>query len=109
MKYFRPIAFILGIFALGQTIQAGSICAILFEHANFGGETYIIYNPDANTSFVGDWWNDKVSSVSVMPNCRITLFEHPNFGGNTINLYGYNSFAGDYWDEKASSFACHCN
>lgn len=95
--------------AISQTAQAGDICAVLFEHANYGGANYVVYNPNANTSYVGDWWNDKVSSVSVLPGCHITLFEHANFGGDTTSIYDNTSYVGNWWNDKASSFACHCN
>lgn len=94
---------------LAKNLSANDTCAILFEHANYGGAEYVINKNSANVSWVGNWWNDKVSSAVVMPGCHLTLFEHVNYGGGLSTYDGSESWVGDYWNDKASSFVCYCN
>lgn len=105
----RSAAALLALFAFAHTAQAGDICAVLFQHKDYGGANYVVYNEDANASYVGDWWNDKISSVSVMPNCSLTLFEHDYFSGAHVVYRGYVDYVGRWWNDRASSYTCYCD
>jgi len=62
------------------------LCAILYQHSNFGGRPYRFFkkNPFSNSVAWFGWSrNDYFSSVLVMPHCSFTGFEHGNYGGNS--------------------------
>ena len=55
---------------------------VLFEHRGFGGA-------ERRTNFsyiwVGDWWNDKISSIVVVSGTW-RFFEHRDYGGRSWDL-----------------------
>lgn len=40
---------------------------------------------EESVDYVGDDWNDKISSVSVEPNCRLRVWEHAGQTGNSAS------------------------
>ncbi|GMO12951.1 MULTISPECIES: beta/gamma crystallin-related protein [unclassified Bradyrhizobium] len=52
---------------------------VIYEHANWGGASA---QTSLNWNYVGDWWNDKISSIVVLGG-HWRLFEHTNFGGQS--------------------------
>ena len=68
-----------------QSAPAGTIHlaeVVLFEHRGFGGAEW---RTNLSYSYVGDFWNDKVSSIVVV--CGIwQFFEHRDFGGRVWQL-----------------------
>lgn len=108
-NFLTTIIFALALSMFSQIAQAGSICAILFEHENFAGAEYIVNNGEnADVDYVGDGWNDRISSAVVMPNCKIALFEHANHEGSSLTLWGNHSYVGNRWNDRISSFTCTC-
>jgi Beta/Gamma crystallin len=53
----------------------------IFEHIDFGGHTAIT---SLNWYYVGDWWNDKISSLVVI--------------SGTWRFYEHWHYEGRYWD-----------
>ncbi|MDM5215065.1 beta/gamma crystallin domain-containing protein [Peribacillus sp. NJ4] len=56
-----------------------------FEHINETGLSFTI-NSGNNLPFLGDFWNDRLSSVRVAPRTVVLLYEHRDFGGRNISL-----------------------
>ncbi|WP_142950242.1 beta/gamma crystallin domain-containing protein [Bacillus thuringiensis] len=59
-----------------------------YEHINGEGASFSIYSGEYKP-FVGNWWNDKISSVLVAPRTLVILYEHINFTGRKKNLFNY--------------------
>ena len=50
---------------------------VVYEHARYGG---VEWRTNLNHPYVGDWWNDKISSIIVVSGAW-RFFEHANYGG----------------------------
>ncbi|MCA1048134.1 peptidase inhibitor family I36 protein [Bacillus toyonensis] len=66
-----------------------------YEHINGGGMSFTL-NSGERLSYVGDPWNDRISSVSVAPRTLVILYTDINYGhpvkilenfGNTSYLF----------------------
>src|SRR5215510_3710672 len=84
---------------------------ILYQHINWGGHTFTIRG-NYNLSYIGDRWNDKVSSIACHSRCTITIYEHRDFGGHSF-VFGYigrpnTKYVGDYWNDRMSSAKVLC-
>ena len=55
---------------------------VIYEHINFGGASA---QTSLNWRYVGDWWNDKVSSIVVLGGVW-RFYEHANYGGRYWDL-----------------------
>ncbi|WP_369799659.1 beta/gamma crystallin domain-containing protein [Brevibacillus sp. SKDU10] len=53
-----------------------------FEHIDGNGASFTLNSGDS-LSYVGDRWNDRISSVRVAPRTLVVLYEHINFTGST--------------------------
>lgn len=66
---------------------AGSVSVmpevVVYEHINFGGADW---RTNLGWGYVGDWWNDKISSIIVV--------------SGTWRFYLHANFQGPYWDLK---------
>lgn len=76
----------------------------VFQHSNFEGESIEI-NSDWSVRNWDDYWNDKISSISITPGIEVTVYEHANFQGRSVTLtsdwtvYAWN----DFWNDRISS------
>lgn len=63
---------------------------VVYQDANWGGAEW---RTNLDYSYVGDGWNDTISSIIVVSGTW-QFFEHANFGGATSNQLGpgYYSF-----------------
>jgi hypothetical protein len=67
--------------------QIGTRFPVLYEHCNFGGSFLPLGKDDATgVGYIGDIWNDRVSSIRVPPGYKVILFSEANFRG-TKNIY----------------------
>ncbi len=77
--------------------------AIVCEHANFGGAQWISSN---GWSYVGDWWNDRISSIIIVSG-RWRFFEASDGRGASWELgpgYYPNLAAANIPNDIISSF-----
>jgi hypothetical protein len=97
-------------FVIGTAVDArAQTAAYFFEDINYDGDAALAYG---SVSWVGNDWNDRISSVWVPPGRTVILYEHINFGGASLMLTGDNPdlrwFAGPgtggTWNDAASSF-----
>ncbi|EJQ86857.1 hypothetical protein IGW_05332 [Bacillus cereus ISP3191] len=56
-----------------------------FEHINATGSSFNV-NLGNDVEYVGDVWNDKISSVRCPPRSLVALYEHRGFKGRVILL-----------------------
>ncbi len=78
---------------------------VVFEHANFGGARLPVR--PGQFSFVGEGWNDRISSIQCTPGCRMIAYEHANFGGARQG-FGTTGFVGQFWNDRISSAEVAC-
>ncbi len=77
----RSIAFVCAAIGVGPAFAAGSAC--FFENANYTGASFCT---DTSNPWVGNAWNDRVSSVQLPPGTQVTLFENSQYGGRTVTI-----------------------
>ena len=73
------------------------------EHDGFGGAQWITSN---GWNYVGDWWNDKISSLIVVSG-RWAFYEHRDYGGARWELgpgYYPNPASANIPNDTISSF-----
>ena len=80
-----------------------------FEHDNFGGAAQSLAFGTLRR-YVGDGWNDRISSIACDPRCAFVAYEHRDFDGATkIFADGYNTlYVGDDWNDRISSVELFC-
>lgn len=83
---------------------------LYYEHANFGGASRGIPLGVARP-YVGDDWNDRISSVSCAPGCRLQTWEHRDFVGasKSFSTGAVTSYVGDDWNDRISSVKVVCD
>jgi len=107
-----------------RCIKELPVCAIFYEHDNYGGEYFSI--PGDSGEWRGDGrWNDRISSLRTFSNaCKVTLYEHTNFQGRfrVMNKWGNSNswptlerknwafgwYKTNWWNDKVSSAKCEC-
>jgi chitosanase len=86
--------------ALAAPQAAAAVC--LYEHINYQGASVCT---GANSSWVGQAWNDRISSVRVPAGWQVQLFADTRYGGRSLTLTADNSnLAGNGFNDTASSF-----
>jgi hypothetical protein len=58
---------------------------MFYEHISFNGASF---TANADMPFVGQEWNDRISSVRVPPGKTVVLYEHRDYGGQSLTLTG---------------------
>lgn len=94
-----------GLFA-PQLAQAEE-CAVMYEHARFEGQSAPV-DAGENVDWVGDEWNDMISSFKVGSGCSLTVYEHSKYEGASKTYTSSSNFVGDDWNDQISSFTCSC-
>ncbi|OQX25978.1 MAG: hypothetical protein BWK80_12825 [Desulfobacteraceae bacterium IS3] len=69
-------------------VSDSNICCKFYEHTNAQGSSFS--SGAGKSNFVGNRWNDKISSVWVGEGYKVTVYEHTGFGGKSQTLYGRN-------------------
>ncbi len=75
----------------------------IYENGQFGGaqKTYSQYSP--SETYIGNDWNDKISSISIDPGWVVEAYEHSNFTGQKVVWTSSQSYVGNTWNDKISS------
>jgi hypothetical protein len=86
------------------------VIGIEYEHADFGGSSILYQNSVScvgfqhSVSFVGEAWNDRISSARAFSNCNHAVhFEHANFVGASVDCFSACSYIGDAMNDRTSS------
>jgi hypothetical protein len=86
----------------------GSGACYAYEHRGFDGDRQTT-GPRRIKNYVGDDFNDTISSFRVMAGCRIVAWEHRDKGGARTTFYSDTEYVGDDWNDDISSYACRCD
>jgi hypothetical protein len=78
-----------------------------YKHRGFRGDRYTLGRKKIAT-YVGDKFNDKISSFRVSPGCKIVAWEHRDRKGAVVTFNSDAEYVGDDWNDRISSFACRC-
>jgi len=76
---------------------------IVYWDANFAGQSL---HTDADLSYVGDHWNDQISSIRVISGFW-EFYWDAGYRGEVLRLGpGQYPFVGNHWNDQISSFRC---
>jgi hypothetical protein len=89
----------------GQFTASGGCVA--YEDANFSGDTQSLDLGWVFT-FVGDSFNDEISSFRIAPGCEIAAWENSDKGGEATSFLSDTPFVGSRWNDRISAWACRC-
>lgn len=73
----------------------------VFWDANYGGESWTVSD---DTPWVGDHWNDQISSVKVIAGVWAFYWDAQYQGEVFRTGPGNYSYVGDHWNDQFSSF-----
>lgn len=88
-----------------QPRRGGGECSY-FEDANYQGRRDTLR--EGANRWVGEAWNDRISSVQCDPGCTLEAYEHIDFGGARERFRGNVAFVGPVWNDRASSLRVIC-
>ena len=54
-----------------------------FADVQYGGDSF---PAGSEIAFVGDDWNDKISSIQIPPGKMLVIYQDANFGGESLTL-----------------------
>lgn len=80
---------------------------VVFEHSNYDGAAVAIAQGEP-VAWVGNGWNDRISSVLCAPLCLLEAWEHRDFGGKRERFAGATAYVGDRWNDRISSMKVRC-
>lgn len=90
----------------GATSAAGTAAAAatqvcFYEHVNYAGASTCL---SASSAWIGNAWNDRISSVRVPAGFKVQLFADINYGGRSVTLTADNAnLVGAGFNDAASS------
>jgi hypothetical protein len=83
--------------------QSAGCDVTIYQHAQFAGAARRF---TGDVPWVGDAWNDQVSSIVVSAGVW-QFFQHARYEGSVMTLRpGSVGFVGDRWNDQISSFRC---
>ena len=78
-------------------------CVVLYDEMDFGlgyrGTTVVT----ENTFFIGEYFNDKTSSLKIIGDIKVVLFEARDFAGQSKVFTADTAYIGDDWNDIVSS------
>jgi hypothetical protein len=83
--------------------HAGGCDVTVFWDANFRGEAWRTHG---DAPYVGDHWNDQISSIHVESGIWEFFFDAGYRGERMVLRPGNVSYVGDHWNDQISSFRC---
>ncbi|MBK7383628.1 MAG: peptidase inhibitor family I36 protein [Flavobacteriales bacterium] len=95
---FKPLSF--AICAAMCFLSARAQQVTFYADANYSGRSMAL---SASTPWVGDEWNDKISSIRVPAGMQVELFWDMNYKGISKIITADMAFVGSDWNDKASS------
>lgn len=78
-----------------------------FADANYQGMRATL-GDGGETPWVGEAWNDRISSVQCDPGCTLEAYEDFDFGGARERFRGNVGFVGQAWNDRASALRVQC-
>jgi hypothetical protein len=99
---------LLGALLIGSAHASDYEGVVLYEHANYGGDSLALYPGEGIPNLQDFWkgffdsWNDDVGSVAVWGPVTVYLYEHANYQGDVIVLNDHTDALYE-WNDEASS------
>ncbi|UUV34716.1 hypothetical protein NQK81_15110 [Amycolatopsis roodepoortensis] len=81
----------------GKVGAAATVISVLYEHGNFGGASLAIHGSPCTEGtvqyldYLGNDWNDKISSFQTFNNCHITMYADAYRQGDIQDWYANDS------------------
>lgn len=72
--------------------------ACFYTDSKYGGERFCLDRSES-VSFVGDHFNDRISSIQIFGRARVTIYKHKNYGGSRHTYADDARHLGDFNDE----------
>lgn len=91
---------------MAVSVAEANSCTV-YEHIDYGGAKMRLASGQ-NMAFVGQFWNDKVSSVRLGNRCRLTAYQHANYKGDRRVFTGQTRWVGNLWNDQISALQCKC-
>jgi len=76
---------------------------IVYWDRDYGGASQVFYSGEP---YIGDDWNDKVSSVRVVAGVWSFFWDQRFEGERFVAGPGGYRYVGDHWNDQISSFRC---
>ncbi|MFO1183276.1 MAG: peptidase inhibitor family I36 protein [Bauldia sp.] len=105
-RYVPPPTYVQPPIYVQPPVYAPAGC-VYYEHRDFGGQSFALNGPSSR-NYVGDYWNDKISSIACSPGCYVTVWEHAYFGGRSWRVGGRVPWVGAGWNDRISSLSQSC-
>lgn len=84
------------------------IACQMYEHPNFQGTVFVL-RANTTTTYVGNQFNDRASSVKVNQGCHLEAYQHGDFAGESVTIgQGEYESVGNKWNDVISSAKCIC-
>ncbi len=100
---FSPVFFIIMLLINDISFASKSGAVVMYEHSNFKGKSFTV-EPNQNYSNVGEYWNDRISSIKVPNGCELSVYQDSSFGGKSkIFKPGQYPNIGNSWNDQISS------
>jgi hypothetical protein len=81
---------------------------IYYEYAHFTGKPREIrFGQQLN--YVGNQWNDTISSIECSAGCKLQVWVHRDFKGLSKTFSGANGYVGEAWNDRISSMKVLCD
>jgi hypothetical protein len=80
---------------------------LAFEHRDYSGAQFAV-DAEYTYNYVGDRWNDRISSVRCEVFCSLTVWEHRDYGGATRIFGDDTRYVGGSWIDRISSMEANC-
>lgn len=97
---------VLGTLLILATSSVYADCT-LYDAAGMRGESRSLGSGE-KLGDLGWSWDNRISSVGVTDQCKLTLYADPNFRGDSKIFSADTSSVGSLWDNQASSAVCTC-
>lgn len=81
----------------------GNDVVCFYEHVGYRGNSFCADRGDSRR-YVGNRWNDQISSIKVDRGYKVQVCEHASYGGNCRVIDHNTPNVGRYWNDRISSF-----
>lgn len=81
---------------------------LLFDETAFSGRRLEAHAGVA-FEYVGDAWNNRISSIACAPGCRLIAYQTIVFGGARASFTGARPRLGQSWDNRISALRVACD
>ncbi len=88
--------------------EDGAGRCVYFGDADFRGPQGVATDGE-DVPWIGQNWNDRISSVRCDRRCSLIVYEHANFAGRSERFPGEVRYVGDGWNDRISALRVSCD